>query len=257
MVAGTQRRHEGCYLEAMRRLQGGELGEIVGANVAWNQGGLWVHERRPEWSDMEWQVRNWLYFTWLSGDHIVEQHVHNLDVAMWAMGGPPARVTAMGGREMRKDPKYGHIFDHFACDFEWADGRHVASYCRQIDGCSSRVDERIECSRGTAILSSGSARFKARGGSGWAWEDEQQNPYVREHADLLASIQGTGPYVNEGAQIAHSTLMAIMGRMSAYTGKSLTWEQALNSGLDLTPPAYGFGPLEPPEVARPGQTKFM
>jgi predicted dehydrogenase len=252
IVAGTQRRHEKCYQEAFQRIEGGEIGKVLSAAVYWNQGGLWNADRREGMTDVEWQIRNWLYFAWLSGDHIVEQHVHNLDVALWAMGAPPARVTAMGGRQVRTDPKYGHVFDHFACEYEYDDGRRITSQCRQIDGCTSRVDETIYGSEGFARLAMfGTAEF--RGKTNWKWQGKQTNPYVQEHVDLLNSIRGGGPYVNHGERIAQSTLMAIMGRMSAYTGKTLTWQQAMDSKLDLMNPGLEFGPLDVPPVPVPGR----
>jgi predicted dehydrogenase len=254
IVAGTQRRHETSYLEALARLKGGAIGRITSASCYWNQGGLWMHERRPEWSDMEWQLRNWLYFTWLSGDHIVEQHVHNLDVVNWAIGAHPIRCTGMGGRQVRTSPAYGHIFDHFAIEYEYPEGVSVTSMCRQIDGCASRVAEVFRGTSGTCTTSPGQATID--GERAWKFSGTNNNPYVQEHTDLIQSIQSGKP-LNEGQQIAESTLTAIMGRMSAYTGKSVTWEQALNSKLDLTPPSYEFGPLPTPDVAVPGKTPLI
>ncbi len=255
IVTGTQRRHEQCYLDAMKRIHDGAIGRVTGATVYWNQGGLWMHKRKPDWTDMEWQLRNWLYFTWLSGDHIVEQHVHNLDVGHWALGTTPKHVIAMGGRQVRTSPDYGHIFDHFACEFEYADGRTMTSYCRQIDGCQSRVDETIHGTEGYAKLSSGHAEIYGK--NAWKFEGPQRNPYEQEHVDLIASITGTGPYLNEAKRIAESTLHAIMGRMSAYTGKVVTWEQAMNSRLDLMPKNPTLGPIDTPEVAVPGKTGLI
>lgn len=253
VVAGTQRRHEVAYNEAYQRIQEGAIGPVHSAAVHWNQGGLWMNMRRPEWSDMEWQLRNWLYFAWLSGDHITEQHVHNLDIAHWYMGGPPKRVIAMGGRQVRTSPDYGHVFDHFACEFEYEGGRRVTSYCRQIDGCASRVEEFIHGADGYARLAQfGTAEIYGK--NPWKWKGQQTNPYEQEHKDLLASITGSGPYLNHGERIAHSTLMAIMGRMSAYSGKALSWTDALHSPLNLLPPTIALGPMPTPEVAIPGKT---
>ncbi len=254
VVCGTQRRHEACYLEAVKRIQDGAIGKVLGASVYWNQEGLWSHAHKPEWSDMEWQIRNWLYFTWLSGDHIVEQHVHNLDVAHWLMGETPKGCTGMGGRQVRTAPEYGHIFDHFAIEFQYADGRTVNSYCRQIVGCASRVDEVIRGTEGHARLASGQAEIFGK--NAWRWKGDQLNPYVQEHKDLIASVTG-GKYLNEGERIAHSTMHAIMGRMSAYTGKNVTWEFAMNSKLDLTPPKFELGSLPQTEVAVPGKTALI
>ena len=201
---------------------------------------------------MEWQLRNWLYFTWLSGDHIVEQHVHNIDAINWALGGHPVRCVGMGGRQSRTQPEYGHCFDHFAIDYEYPGGIHALSMCRQADGASGRVMEVIQGTQGRAITSSGQARFE--GGRSWAFEGTNPNPYVQEHINLHASIRGDGPRLNESRQIAESTLTAIMGRMSAYSGQEITWEEALHSDLNLTPSAYAFGPLATPSIPIPGHT---
>ncbi|MFT3684655.1 MAG: Gfo/Idh/MocA family oxidoreductase [Phycisphaerales bacterium] len=256
IVTGTQRRHEACYLEGMKRVEGGDIGKIISASVYWNQGGLWMNKREEKWSDVEWQLRNWLYFTWLSGDHICEQHVHNLDVAHWAMGDNPVRCTGLGGRQVRTSPEYGHVFDHFGIEYEYADGRTVSSYCRQIDGCASRVEEVLHGTDGQCITASGRAMLTGK--KGWKWSGQQENPYVSEHKTLLAGVTGAGAYVNEGERIAHSTLMAIMGRMSAYTGKVVTWKQALDSQLNLLPkPDLALGKMDAGAVAVPGQTPLV
>lgn len=255
VVAGTQRRHEKPYLALMERINAGELGELVSASCYWNQGGLWVHERKPEYSDMEWQCRNWLYFCWLSGDHICEQHIHNLDVINWAAGGPPAKAMGMGGRQVRTDPKFGNIFDHFAIEYEYPGGLHLTSMCRQTDGCAGRVAEYIRGTRGTSRSWPGYASIA--GDRPWTYEGDKPNPYVVEHVDLIASIRGSSPRLNHAKRVAESTLTAIMGRMSAYTGKEVTWEQAMSSELDLSPPAYGFGTLPVREVPTPGRTPLV
>lgn len=255
VVAGTQRRHENSYLALMDKINSGAIGDIVSASCYWNQGGLWVHDRKPEYSDMEWQCRNWLYFTWLSGDHICEQHIHNLDVINWAMMGPPVKATGMGGREVRKDSKYGNIFDHFSIEYEYANGMTMQSMCRQIDGCASRVEEVIVGTAGRSISRSGHAVIEGK--DNWRFEAEYRNPYEQEHADLIASIRGSGDYLNEAKRVAESTLTAIMGRMSAYTGKQVTWEQALNSKLDLAPNAYDFSSLAVRPISIPGKTKLI
>ncbi len=254
IVTGTQRRHERCYLEAMKRLQDGAIGRVVSARCYWNQGGLWMHKRQPAWSDMEWQLRNWLYFAWLSGDHIVEQHVHNIDATQWAVGSVPTRCSALGGRQSRTGAEYGHVFDHFAVEYEHADGVVVQSFCRQIDGTPSRVEEVIVGTEGVMLTSSG--RAEIRGKNPWKFTGENPNPYVEEHRDLVAAITSGQP-LNEAKRIAESTLSAIMGRMSAYTGKDVTWRQAMESKLDLAPPSYAFGDLPVPPVAIPGRTPLV
>lgn len=255
VVAGTQRRHEASYLALMERVQNGELGDIVGAQCYWNQGGLWVHDRKPEYSDMEWQCRNWLYFCWLSGDHICEQHIHNIDVVNWAKGGPPVKATGMGGRQVRTDEKYGNIFDHFAIEFEYADGSSCMSMCRQIDGCAGRVEEVLRGTKGTSVSRPGYAVME--GASDWRFDAENPNPYEQEHTDLVASMTGEGKYLNEARRVAESTLTAIMGRMSTYTGKQVSWDQAMNSQLDLSPARYEFGDLAVGEVPVPGSTPLV
>ncbi len=255
VVAGTQRRHETSYLALMERVQNGELGDIVGAQCYWNQGGLWVHDRKPEYSDMEWQCRNWLYFCWLSGDHICEQHIHNIDVVNWAKGGPPVKAMGMGGRQVRTAEKYGNIFDHFAIEFEYADGSSCMSMCRQIDGCAGRVEEVLRGTKGTSVSRPGFAVIEGK--NNWRFDAENPSPYMLEHKNLVASIRGDGAYLNEAKRVAESTLTAVMGRMSAYTGKQVTWEQAMNSSLDLSPASYEFGDLAVNPVPSPGSTPLV
>ncbi len=251
IVAGTQRRHQASYLAAMERLRAGAIGPVVSARCAWNQGGLWMKGPRPEWSSMEWQVRNWLYFTWLSGDHIVEQHVHNLDVVNWALGSHPLRALGMGGRQVRTHSDYGNVFDHFAVEYEYPGGVFVSSMCRQIDGCAPRVEESFHGALGSMVTRHGHAAIE--GAQPWSFQGAADDPYLQEHVDLVRSIT-EGPRLNEARSVADSTLTAIMGRMSAYTGQPVSWEQALGSALDLSPPAYEWSDLPVAPVAVPGRT---
>ena len=251
VVAGTQRRHQPPYVECLKRIHDGAIGEPVGGQCYWNQGGLWSKKRDDYDTAMEWQIRNWLYFTWLSGDHIVEQHVHNIDVLNWAFGGPPVKAYGMGGRETRTEPVYGCIFDHFAIEYEYANGARVQSMCRQQNGTDSRNEERIVGTKGVAW---GNGRIV--GDNAWRFDGDKVNPYVQEHTDLIASIRAGEP-LNEGQRIAESTMTAIMGRMSAYTGKTVTWDQAMKSGLDLTPARFEFGDIAMPDVAVPGKTPLV
>lgn len=252
IVAGTQRRHDVAYREAMARIHDGAMGDVVACYAYWNQGGLWMHPRKEGWSDMEWQLRNWLYFTWLSGDHIVEQHVHNLDVCNWAMKGHPVKAVCLGGREVRTDAAYGHIFDHFATEYEYANGVKMLSMCRQIDGTASRVSEHLVGTRGTS-----NGNTWIRGENAWRWDGDRPNPYMLEHRNLFASIRDGNP-INEGVQVAESTMTAIMGRMSAYTGQEVTWDQAMASQESLVPEKPEMGAkLEVPPIAVPGKTKLI
>ena len=252
IAAGTQRRHQTGYLETMKRIHDGAIGRIVSARCYWNQGGLWKRDRQPDWTDAEWQLRNWLYFTWLSGDHIVEQHVHNIDVVNWAMKGHPVSANGMGGRQVRTSPEYGHIFDHFAIDYEYADGTPLASQCRQIQGCANNVTEALVGEKGSVHLDN-SGKYSISGPKAWKFDGKDNSPYVQEHTDFITALRAGKPY-NELKDVAESTLTAIMGRMSAYTGKVVTWEQALNSKEELMPPNLTLGPLPTPPVAVPGQT---
>ena len=211
--------------------------------------------RKPEWSDMEWQLRNWLYFTWLSGDHIVEQHVHNLDVINWATNSHPVRAVGMGGRQVRTSPEYGHIFDHFAIDYEFENGMHVLSMARQIEGCENSVSEALVGTKGSVDLAD-RRLYQIKGPNRWQFKGKEQDSYLQEHTDLIEAIRAAKP-LNELKNVAESTLTAIMGRMSAYTGKAVTWEQALNSSEDLMPTQLTWGKLPLPAVATPGQTQLV
>lgn len=254
VVAGTQRRHEKCYLEAMKRIHGGEIGDVVAGRCYWNSGGLWKVDADADRSDTENQIRNWLYYTWLSGDHICEQHIHNLDVINWAMGSTPERVFGVGGRQSRTGDDYGHIFDHFGLEYGYSDDRFAMSMCRQQVGTDGRVEEIITGTNGLARLSSGRAQIT--GANSWRFKGGQTSPYIQEHKDLQASIRGTGSYLNEGQRVAESTLTAIMGREAAYTGKVITWDDALNSDQDLMPEVEDFARMGEPGVAVPGRTKM-
>ena len=251
VCSGLQRHHQVPYLEAMQRIHRGDLGRLLFARCSWNQGGLWHAERQPEWSDLEWQLRNWLYFTWLSGDHIVEQHVHNLDVVNWAMQAHPTRCRGMGGRQVRTDPKYGHIFDHHAVQYQYASGAYCFSECRQIDGCANDVSEHVYGSDGEAHLGSG---FRITGKNAWTFEGRHNDPYQTEHDDLFAAIRAGKPF-QEGRMVAESTLTAIMGRMATYSGREVTWEQALADDQRWGPETYEFGPLPVDAVPMPGQRR--
>ncbi len=252
VVCGLQRHHQNGYLETMKRVHAGQLGDIVAARCYWNMGGLWMNPRQPGWSDLEWQLRNWLYFTWLSGDHIVEQHVHNLDVINWAKGAHPVRCHGSGGRQVRTDPAYGHIFDHHSVHYEYADGSWMFSECRQIDGCDGAVSEHLIGTLGKADLDS--SRWTITGKNPWRFDGENNDPYQTEHDHLVRSIRDGAP-LNETRFVAESTLTAIMGRMATYSGKVVTWDEAMASELRLGPASYEFGPLAVDPVPTPGMTK--
>ncbi len=246
IVAGTQRRHQKSYIETIARIRAGAIGKLVSGRCFWNQGGLWHRDRKPDDTDMSWQLRNWLYFDWLSGDHIVEQHVHNLDVMNWVFGSPPLAARGVGGRQVRTDPVFGNIYDHFFIDFEYAGGGHVMSMCRQMPDTDGFVGEEVT---GTAGRADPARRIEGK--EPWRFEGSEPNPYVQEHADLIASIEAGQP-LNEADQVADATLTAILGREAAYTGRRITWDEILASDLDLTPQRLEFGPVPIRPVPRPG-----
>ncbi|MHC4475765.1 MAG: Gfo/Idh/MocA family protein [Planctomycetota bacterium] len=254
IVAGTQQRRMLQYIEIIKRIHDGSLGKIVGGQCYWNWGSQdWHFEhRKPQWSDMEWQIRCWPYFTWLSGDHICEQHVHNLDIINWAIGSHPIQCMGLGGRQVRTGPEYGNIFDHFAVEYEYPDGIRVMSMCSQIKGTSSEEAERVVCTKGRTYTTRRVGKIE--GENPYKYEGPRPRAMVVEHADLIKSIRDDKP-INEGKQVAESTMTAIMGRMSAYTGRALKWEWAMNaSKLDLTPEKYELGDLPVRPVPIPGKT---
>jgi predicted dehydrogenase len=258
VVAGTQRRYQTGYLQAMQRVHDGAIGKITAARCYWNQGGLWSRARTSSMTDLEWQLRDWLYFTWLSGDHIVEQHVHNLDVVNWALRAHPVKAVGMGGRQVRTAEQYGHIFDHFAIDYEYPEAVHVLSMCRQIDGCANSISESITGSLGQCNTAAGPRLYQITGERPWTLARAQDNePYQAEHVELFHSIRGRRQRINDLRTVAESTLTAIMGRMSAYTGSEVTWDQALNSQQTLMPERLSWDMRLPvPPVAVPGQTRL-
>jgi predicted dehydrogenase len=202
-------------------------------------------------------MRNWLYFTWLSGDHIAEQHIHSLDKLAWAMGDEyPVRCVSSGGRTVRTEPEYGNVYDHFNTVFEWKNGVRGFSSCRQWPGqVATEVSDWVFGTRGRCNIQAASIEA----GPAWEWRwrsDEPDDMYQNEHDELFASIRKGQP-INNGDYMCNSTLMAIMGRMSAYTGQVITWEQAWNSQESLVPASYSWGPIEAAPVARPGVTQFL
>ncbi len=254
VVAGTQRRHEQSYLDCIERIHRGDIGKVVAGRVYWNMGSLWHVDPDASRTEVENQVRNWLYHSWLSGDHIVEQHVHQLDVMRWVMGGNPTMVRGVGGRQVRTDPRFGHIYDHFGLEFQFPGDRFVFSMCRQQDGTDGKVEEVFHGSEGVATMRSGFAEIG--GPNAWRFAGKQRDPYTQEHINLQNAILKDQP-LNEAEQVALSSMCAIMGRMAAYTGKDLTWDEAYNSTEVLMPESVDFGSRPEAPVAVPGKTRFM
>ncbi len=258
IVAGTQSRRLSHFVEAAQRLHDGAIGEILGGQCvrlgdamrSWGP-----QERQAGWSDMEWQLRRWLFMTWLSGDFIVEMHVHNLDVMNWLIGAHPVQCMGMGGRQQRTEPEFGDSYDHFAVEYEYPNGLRIEYMGSQIDKMTDRQDQRLVGTKGSMYTDSGrvviQAQNKAEIGR------DQNDPCLKQHADQIEAIR-RDQRLNEGRRVAESTLTCIMGRMSAYTGRALKWDWAMNaSKLDLTPPSYQFGDLPMPPVAIPGKTTLI
>jgi len=266
---GLQRRHQPGYIETIKRLQEGGIGDILLTRVYWNSGGVWVRTRADfydsfghEPTEMEYQVNNWYYFNWLCGDHIAEQHIHNLDVSNWLKGAYPVEANGMGGREVRTGKDHGQIFDHHFVEYTYADGSTMLSQCRHIKGCASLVNEFADGSRGKANI--GQHAITLAGNNQWRYEGANIDPYQQEHDDLFHAIRHSEPY-NETEHGAKSTMTAILGRMATYSGKPVTWEAAINSKIDLSPAKYDFS-TDPPVLPDnegnypspiPGETKVV
>ncbi len=259
---GLQRHHQGGYLETIKRLHDGAIGDIHTMRTYWNDAGVWVNPRLAGQTEMEYQMRNWYYFVWLGGDHIVEQHIHNLDVANWVLNGYPVKARGMGGRQVRTGKEFGEIYDHHAVEFFYENGATNFSQCRHIRGCWSSVSEHAVGSKGICDVSGYS--IKPKGGEGWRYKGKDKDPYQVEHDDLFAAIRSNTPY-NEAFNGAKSTMTAILGRLATYSGVEVSWEDALNSNVDLHPDSYSWdstlktlaGPDGFYPVAIPGKTKVV
>jgi len=265
VVVGLQRRYQNSYRELYKRFQDGMIGDMLSAQVWWNQGALWVKPRKPEYTEMEYQMRNWYYFNWLCGDHIVEQHIHNIDVGNWFMGATPVTASGMGGRAVRTGKEFGEIFDHHFVEYRYANGVVMNSQCRHWKDAPSKVDEeivgtkgRIYCDKAQIVDHKGKVLYQFD-------KKKENNPYQTEHDELFAAI-AKGEYKFADAERgAHTTLSAIIGRLATYSGQVIDWNVALNSGLDLHPKTYSFDAAPPvlPDAsgnyayAKPGITKYF
>ncbi len=254
VVSGLCIRYDGGFRETVKRLHDGAIGDIHTLIANDYRGSIWVKPREDDWSDMRWQMRNWYYFTWLSGDFNVEQHVHYLDVCAWVMGGYPSKAIGMGGRQVRTDPMYGNIFDHHSVTYEYENGARLFSNCRQQRGCKNEMASFALGSRGRATVSEN--KLDITTDTTWEFDQEVKNMYQVEHDELFAGIRAGEP-LNNGEYMAKSTMLAIMGRMATYTGQEIAWEQAMNSSQDLSPEKYEWGAAPEVVIARPGITKFV
>ncbi len=227
VVVGLQRHYQNNYRESMKRIQDGALGDIVGGQVYWNDGGVWVKPRTPGQTEMEYQMRNWYYFNWLCGDHIVEQHVHNIDVANWAKNSYPVKAEGTGGRAVRTGKDHGEIFDHHILTFTYADGSVIHSECRHFPGAANRVDESFQGTKGKAYLSAGNHGLLTDWKGNVIYDHDrknQPNPYQQEHDELWAALVKGEYKFADAENAAKSTMTAIMGRYATYSGKVMTWE---------------------------------
>lgn len=252
LVSGLCWRYDYGVRETMKQIQDGAIGDIVAVQENYLTGTLWHRGREPKWSEMEYQMRNWLYFTWLSGDHIVEQHIHSLDKGLWLMGDKPPKVCfGLGGRQARTDAKWGNAYDHFAVCYEWESGQRMYSYTRQMANCATDVDDYVLGTKGQAVI----LKHAIKGEKEWRYKGPKPSMYDVEHVELFAAIR-SGNTINNGDYMCYSTLLAIMGREACYTGENITWNDAMQSSIVLGPDKYEWGDIKVPEVATPGVTQF-
>ncbi|MBY0526789.1 MAG: Gfo/Idh/MocA family oxidoreductase [Gemmataceae bacterium] len=259
VVSGLCLRYDNGFKETVRRLHEGAAGQVLAMQANDYRGGRWSKPRQPDWSDMTYQMRNWYNFTWLSGDFNVEQHVHFLDVCAWVMKDePPVRAVGMGGRQVLTAPAYGNIYDHLSVVYEYASGAKLFSNTRQQKGCKNDISAHVLGTKARAELSERKRGLSIKtGDSDWFFDGKENQMYQTEHDELFASIRAGKP-INNGDYMCKSTLMAIMGRMACYTGQLITWDMAMNSKEDLSPPEYDWKVRLPdPPVAMPGVTKFV
>ena len=265
VVVGLQRHYQNSYRALYGKLKEGMIGDITSAQVWWNSEGVWMNPRKAGQTEMEYQLRNWYYFNWICGDHIVEQHIHNIDVMNWFKGEFPIKAQGMGGREVRKGKEYGEIFDHHYVEFQYADGSILNSQCRHIKGTMSKVDEQIVGTKGTIYC--GAMNITDRKGKVVFQYDKEKenNPYQTEHDELFAAIAKREYKFADAEHGAKSTMTSILGRLATYSGQVIEFDKALNSGLSLQPATYAWDadmPLKPDAngyypVAVPGVTKYF
>jgi predicted dehydrogenase len=259
LVSGFCYRYNTGVRAFMEQVHGGAIGDIRVIHTCYNTAGVWEKQRKPEWTDMEWQVRNWYYYTWLSGDHIVEQAVHNLDKMAWLMKDtPPRQCMAIGGRQVRTDARYGHIYDHFGVVYDYDNDVRAFHFCRQQNNTYADNSDHVWGADGVGhIVRAFTGPFVIRGKTNWRHREEKaRDMYQIEHDELFASIRSGKP-INDGEWMAHSTMLAIMGRMAAYSGQLISWEEAMDSKESLVPERITWDtPIAVPPVAMPGLTKF-
>jgi predicted dehydrogenase len=264
VVVGLQRHYQNSYRELYKKFKEGAIGDIVSAQAWWNNEGVWVNPRKYNQTEMEYQMRNWYYFNWLCGDHIVEQHIHNIDVINWFKGSYPVKAQGMGGREVRKGKDFGEIFDHHYVEFTYADGTIMNSQCRHIKGTMSKVDEFIMGTKGNIYFGAGNM-VDRKGKVLYQFDsNKENNPYQTEHDELFAAIAKKEYKFDDTENGARSTMTAILGRLATYSGNVVEFDKALNSGLSIMPTQFDFNAMPPivPNadglypVAVPGATNY-
>ncbi len=266
VVVGLQRHYQNSYREIMKRIQDGQIGDVVSASCWWNNDGVWVKPRKDGQTEMDYQLRNWYYFNWICGDHITEQHIHNIDVINWVKNGYPVRARGTGGREVRKGKNYGEIFDHHIVEFEYAEGTILNSQCRHIPGTWTKVDEHVIGTKGKVHFDA-AKMFDHKGNVQFAFDKKtkENNPYQTEHDELWATV-AAGEYKFADAENgAYSTMTSILGRMATYSGQVIEWDKAINSGINIAPSTFSWDadmPSKPDAnglytVAVPGKTKYF
>ncbi len=240
VVVGLQRRYQTSYLELMKRIKDGAVGDVTSAQVYWDSDGVWVHPRQAEWTEMEYQMRNWYYFVWLCGDHITEQHIHNIDVINWVMDDYPKFAQGMGGREVRKGKDYGEIFDHHYVEFHYGDGTLMNSQCRHIKGTMSKVNESITGTKGRVFFDQ-ALITDLKGKPIYQFDKKKENqPYQAEHDELFAAVAKGDYKFWDAERGAKSTMTSILGRMATYSGQVIDWEKAIHSGINIHPEVYAW-----------------
>jgi predicted dehydrogenase len=253
IVSGLCWRYDHGVRATIDQIKQGAVGDIVAIHANYLTSTLWHRGKKETWSEMEYQIRNWLYFNWLSGDHNNEQHIHTLDKMLWLMGDqPPVACVGMGGRQVRTQEEYGNVYDHFGVVYEWANGVKAFAFCRQMAACYNNNECYVLGTKGRALMLANKIESEAK----WSYKGDKPSMYDVEHVELFKAIR-EGKTINNGTYMSHSTLMAVMGRNSAYTGQRITWEQALASKEDLTPKAYEWGPVEMAPVQQPGTAKLV
>lgn len=268
VVVGLQRRYQNNYREVLKRIQDGAIGDVFSGQVYWNSGGVWVKQRQPNQTEMEYQMRNWYYFNWLCGDHIVEQHVHNIDIANWVKNAYPVSIQGTGSRAWRTGKNYGEIYDNHSVELTYADGSVIYSQCRHFEGTKNRVDESFQGTKGRVYLSANN--------SGILWDHQGKelynhntkgnpNPYQTEHDELFAAIAGGKFQFTDAERAANSCFTAIAGRYATYSGEVIKWDEAIKAENSLLPDRFAWDaqPKVLPDanglypIPQPGKTKVL